>query len=88
MKTDTRIINLVPTNKFSKTLSKIWSGVPPLLANVKVQDCKDFVLHEVLDKLEPRYEKCYFVEYYTKSFGFFYKPSKNKVFVARRPSPG
>ncbi|KAJ9556509.1 hypothetical protein OSB04_011123 [Centaurea solstitialis] len=46
---------------------------------------KAYVRREAQDKLEPRSERCYFVGYPTNSFGYlFYKPSKNKVFVARR----
>ena len=40
---------------------------------------------EAQEKLEPGSERCYFVGYPTDSFGYlFYKPSENKVFVARR----
>ncbi|KAJ9545085.1 hypothetical protein OSB04_024792 [Centaurea solstitialis] len=46
---------------------------------------KAYVHREAQDKLEPRSERCYFVGYPTNSFGYlFYKPSENKVFVARR----
>ncbi|KAJ9542265.1 hypothetical protein OSB04_028771 [Centaurea solstitialis] len=50
-----------------------------------VWGCEVFVRRETNNKLEPRAEKCLFVGYPNKSFGYiFYKPSENKVFVARR----
>ena len=40
---------------------------------------------ETHDKLEPRSERCIFIGYPHKSFGYlFYRPSDNVVFVARR----
>ena len=40
---------------------------------------------ETHDKLEPRSERCIFIGYPQKSFGYlFYRPSENVVFVARR----
>ncbi|KAJ9552489.1 hypothetical protein OSB04_016534 [Centaurea solstitialis] len=69
----------------SKTPSEIWSGEVPSLAYLKVWGCEAYVRREAQDKLEPRSERCYFVGYPTNSFGYlFYKPSENKVFVARR----
>ena len=40
---------------------------------------------ETHDKLEPRSERCIFIGYPHKSFGYiFYRPNYNVVFVARR----
>ncbi|KAJ9556961.1 LOW QUALITY PROTEIN: hypothetical protein OSB04_011575 [Centaurea solstitialis] len=85
LETAARVLNLVPTKKVSKTPSEIWSGEVPSLAYLKFWGCEAYVRREAQDKLEPRSERCYFVGYPTNSFGYlFYKPSENKVFVARR----
>ncbi|KAJ9551584.1 hypothetical protein OSB04_015629 [Centaurea solstitialis] len=85
LETAAHILNLVPTKKVAKTPSEMWTGTCPSLAHIKVWGCEVFVRRETNDKLEPRAEKCLFVGYPYKSFGYiFYKPSENKVFVARR----
>ncbi|KAJ9557236.1 hypothetical protein OSB04_011850 [Centaurea solstitialis] len=77
--------NIDATVAVSKTPSEIWSGEVPSLAYLKVWGYEAYVRREAQDKLEPRSERCYFVGYPTNSFGYlFYKPSENKVFVARR----
>ncbi|KAJ9553605.1 LOW QUALITY PROTEIN: hypothetical protein OSB04_017650 [Centaurea solstitialis] len=63
-----------------ETAARVLNLVPtkkrevPSLAYLKVWGCEAYVRREAQDKLEPRSERCY----------FFYKPSENKVFVARR----
>jgi len=85
LETATEVLNLVPTKKVSKTPFEIWSGKVPSLAYLKIWGCEAYVRREAQDKLEPRSERCYFVGYAADSFGYlFYKPSENKVFVARR----
>ena len=85
LKTAARVLNLVPTKKVSKTPYEIWHGKVPKLAYLKIWGCEAYVYREAQDKLEPKSERCYFVGYPTDSFGYlFYKPSENKVFVARR----
>ena len=85
LETATHILNLVPTKKVAKTPHEMWTGKVPSLAHIKVWGCEVFVRRETHDKLEPRSERCVFIGYPRKSFGYlFYKPSKNEVFVARR----
>ncbi|KAI3759257.1 hypothetical protein L6452_06939 [Arctium lappa] len=85
LETAAKILNLVPTKKVSKKPFEIWTGKVPSLAYLKIWGCEAYVRRESQDKLDPRSEKCYFVGYPTRSFGYlFYKPSENKVFVARR----
>lgn len=85
LKTAAHILNLIPTNKVTKTPSEMWSWERPSLAHIKVWGCEVFVRREAHDKLEPIADKCYFVGYPRKSFGYlFYKPSENKVFIAQR----
>ena len=56
-----------------------------LVSMYKGLGCEVFVQRETNDKLEPRAEKCWFIVYPYKSFGYiFYKPSENKVSIARR----
>lgn len=85
LKTVAHILNLIPTKKLGKTPSKLWNRSHHSLAHVKVWGCDAFVHHEVNDKIETRSEKCYFIGYPHKAFGYLlYKPSKNNVFVSRR----
>jgi hypothetical protein len=85
LETAAHILNLVPTKKVAKTPHEMWTGKVPSLAHIKVWGCEVFVRRETHDKLEPRSERCVFIGYPRKSFGYlFYKPSKNDVFVARR----
>ena len=63
----------------------MWTGKVPNLDHIKIWGCEAFVRRETHDKLEPRSERCIFIGYPQKSFGYiFYRPSDNVVFVARR----
>jgi hypothetical protein len=85
LETAAHVLNLVPTKKVSKTPHEMWCGKSPSLAHIKIWGCEVFVRHESQDKLAARAEKCIFVGYPQKSFGYlFYRPSENVVFVARR----
>nr|GEW31939.1 hypothetical protein [Tanacetum cinerariifolium] len=55
-----------------------------LSINIIISGCEVYVRREAQDKLEARSKKCIFVSYPEESFGFFYKPIDNVVFVARR----
>ncbi|KAJ9554596.1 hypothetical protein OSB04_018641 [Centaurea solstitialis] len=79
------ILNLVPTKKVEKTPHEMWTGKKPSLAHIKVWGCEVFVRHESQDKLADKSEKCLFIGYPQKSYGYlFYRPTENVVFVARR----
>ena len=85
LETAAHILNLVPTKKVSKTPFEMWSGKRPSLAHIKIWGCEVFVRRETQDKLDSRSEKCHFVSYPQKLFGYlFYRPNENVVFVARR----
>nr|GEV86718.1 hypothetical protein [Tanacetum cinerariifolium] len=60
-------------------------GKRPSLGHIKIWGCEVFVRREAQYKLEVRSEKCLFISYPEKSFGYlFYKPKDNVLFVARR----
>jgi len=85
LETAAHILNLVPTKKVEKTPHEIWTGRKPSLAHIKVWGCEVFVRHESQDKLANKSEKCLFIGYPQKSYGYlFYRPTNNVVFVARR----
>ena len=85
LETAAHILNLVPTKKVTKTPHEMWTGKVPNLNHIKIWGCEAFVRRETHDKLEPRSERCIFIGYPQKSFGYlFYRPSENVVFVARR----
>ncbi len=51
---------------------------------MRIWGCDAYVKHKVSDKLEPKSDKCKFVGYPKETKGYyFYRPSENKVFVAR-----
>ena len=63
----------------------MWTGKVPNLDHIKIWGCEAFVRRETHDKLEPRSERCIFIGYPQRSFGYlFYRPCENVVFVARR----
>ena len=85
LETAVRILNLVPTKKVETTPYELWHKKKPTLSYLRVWGCLAYVRREANDKLEPRSERCYFIGYPPAGIGYiFYKPSENKVFVARR----
>ena len=85
LETAAHILNLVPTKKVETTPHEMWTGNKPSLAHIKVWGCEVFVGRENQDKLHDKSEKCLFIGYPQKSFGYvFYRPKENTVFVARR----
>ena len=82
LETAAHILNLVPTKKVTKTPHEMWTGKVPNLDHIKIWGYEAFVRREIHDKLEPRSERCIFIGYLQKSFGYlFYIPSENVVFV-------
>ena len=52
---------------------------------LRIWDCESYVKWLTSDKLEPKTVKCLFVGYPEETKGYyFYNPSDNKVFVARK----
>ena len=52
---------------------------------LRIQGCKSHVKKLTSDKLAPKTDKCLFVGYPKETKGYyFYNPSENKVFVARK----
>ena len=85
LETVAHILNLVPTKKVAKTPHEMWTRKVPNLDHINIWGCEAFVRRNTHDKLEPRTERCIFISYPQKSFGYiFYRPSDNVVFVARR----
>ncbi|KAJ9547812.1 hypothetical protein OSB04_020355 [Centaurea solstitialis] len=85
LETAARILNNAPTKKTNKTPYELWTGKIPKVSYMKIWGCEAYVKREASSKLDPRSEKCIFVGYPKETIGYyFYKPSENKVFVARR----
>ena len=85
LETATHILNLVPIKKVAKTPHEMWTRIVPNLDHVKIWGCEDLVRCESHDTLETQSERCIFISYPHRSFGYlFYRPSDNVVFVARR----
>ena len=87
LETAAHILNLVPTKKVAKTPHEMWSGKRPSLAHIKIWGCEVYVRRETQDKLDSRSEKCLFVGYPQRSFGYlFYRASENmsRVLFQRR----
>ena len=69
------------------TQSELWFGKKPKLSFLKVWDCDAYMKKFQLDKLEPKLEKCVFIEYPKETIGYsFYHKSKVKTFVAKNGS--
>ena len=63
----------------------MWTGRKPNMSFLRIWDCESHVKKLTSDKLAPKTDKCLFVGYpkETKRY-YFYNPSDNKVFVARK----
>lgn len=77
-------LNRVPTKTVQKTPFEMWTGKRPSMSFMKIWGCEAFVKRLDSDKLGPKSDKCNFVGYPKETKGYyFYKPSENKVVVAR-----
>ena len=64
-----------------------WFGKKPKLSFLKVWGCDAYVKNLQPDKLEPKSEKCVFIEYPKETVGYtFYHRSEGKIFVAKNGS--
>ena len=78
------ILNRAPTKTVKGTPYQVWHGKQPNLSFLKIWGCEAYVKRLLGDKLEPKSDKVVFVGYPKETRGYyFYKPSENKVFVAR-----
>jgi hypothetical protein len=77
-------LNKVPTKSVERTPYEIWTGKRPRLSLIKVWGCEAYVKHLMSDKLTPKSDNFFFVEYLMESKGYyFYNKAEDKVFVAR-----
>ncbi|KAK9044839.1 hypothetical protein V6N11_058730 [Hibiscus sabdariffa] len=75
-------LNRVPSKSVQKTQHEMWTGRRPNMSFMKIWGCKAYVKHQMSTKLEPKSEKCTFVEYPKETKGYYFY-NENKVFVAR-----
>ena len=79
------ILNKTLSKLVYKTPYKIWTGKCSSLSFLKVWGCDVYVKRLISEKLAPKLDKCIFVDYPKETKGYyFYIPSENKVFVARK----
>jgi hypothetical protein len=77
-------LNKVPTKSVERTPYEIWTGKRPRLSLIKVWGCEAYVKHLMSDKLTPKSDNFFFVEYLRESKGYyFYNKAEGKVVVAR-----
>ena len=63
---------------------ELWFGKKPKSSFFKVWGCDAYVKKFQPDKLEPKSEKCVFIEYPKEIVGYtFYHRSEGKIFVAK-----
>ena len=76
--------NHIPSKAVIKILYEIWTGKCLKMSFIKLQGYEAYVRCQVSEKLEPKSEKCYFLDYpkETKRY-YFYNPSQGKVFVVK-----
>ena len=77
-------LNRAPSKSVETVLYELWFGKKPKLSFLKVWDCDAYVKKFQPDKLEPKSEKCVFIEYPKETVGYtFYHRSEGKIFVAK-----
>ena len=77
-------LNRAPSKSVETKPYELWFGKKPKLSFLKVWGCDAYVKKFQPDKLEPKSEKCVFIEYPKVTVGHtFYLRSKGKIFVAK-----
>ena len=77
-------LNRAPSKSVETTPYELWFGEKPKLSFLKVWGCDSYVKKFSPDKLEPKSEKCVFIEYPEENVGYtFYHRSEGKLFVAK-----
>ena len=85
LETATFLLNRTPTKAVEKTPYEIWTGRKPNMSFLRIWGRESHVKKLTSDKLAAKIDKCLFVGYPKKTKGYyFYNPSENKVFVARK----
>ena len=78
------MLNRATSKSIEATPYELWFGKKPKLSFLKVWDCDAYVEKIQPDKLEPKSEKCVFIEYPKETIGYtFYHKSESKIFVAK-----
>ena len=77
-------LNRAPSKSVETTQYELWFGKKPKLSLLKVWGCDAYVKKLQPDKLEPKSEKCVFIEYTKETVGYtFYHRTEGKIFVAK-----
>ena len=80
-------VKKAPSKSVETTLYELWFSKKPKLSFLKVWGCDAYVEKFHPDKLEPKSEKCVFIEYPKEIVGYtFYHRSGGKIFVAKNGS--
>ena len=73
-------LNRAPSKSVETMPYELWFGKKPKLSFLKVWDCDAYVKKFQHDKLEPKSEKCVFIEYPKVTIGYtFYHISESKI---------
>ena len=77
-------LNRAPSKSVETTPYELWFSKKPKLSFLKIWGCDTYVKRLQPDKLEPKSEKCVFIEYpkETVEYTFYHKP-EGKIFVAK-----
>ena len=81
------MLKRAPSKSVETTPYELWFSSKPKLSFLKVWTCDAYMKKFQPDKLEPKSEKCVFIEYPKETVGYsFYHKSKGKTFVAKNGS--
>ena len=73
-------LNRAPSKSVETTPYELWFGEKPKLSFLKVWGCDAYVKKFSPDKLEPKSEKCVFIQYPKVTIGYtFYHRSESKI---------
>ncbi|KAJ9556642.1 hypothetical protein OSB04_011256 [Centaurea solstitialis] len=88
LETAAHILNRAPTKSVEKTPYELWRGKKPKMSFLKIWGCEVYVKRPTSEKLKPKSDKCFFVEYPKTTVGYyFYNPEENKVVDEENAAP-